>query len=115
MRPAFEAVIADHVNSGTQVVFEGDYLLPELTAGFGGAVRAVVIAETNQDRIVSNYRAREPDAGEQRQRARVSVLVGSQLAQRACRSGMPVVAAWPWADGLDRVDRGGERSTETVE
>jgi hypothetical protein len=32
-------VIADHVEFGAPVVFEGDHLTPELVDGFGGAVR----------------------------------------------------------------------------
>ncbi|MEX5707575.1 AAA family ATPase [Parafrankia sp. FMc6] len=104
VRPAFEAVIADHVEADAPVVFEGDYLLPELAMRFGSAVRAVVLEETDEQRIVSNYRIREPDSGDQHQRARVSVLVGAQLVRRASRIGIPVVAAHPWTDTLDRVD-----------
>lgn len=104
VRPAFEAVIADHVEAGVPVVFEGDYLLPELGVGFGAAVRAVVLDETDQRRIASNYRIREPDGGDYHGRARVSVLIGAQLVGRAARIGIPVVAARPWADTLDRVD-----------
>jgi 2-phosphoglycerate kinase len=102
--PAFEAVIADHVESGAPAVFEGDYLLPELAVRFGSAVRAVVLEETDERRIASNYRIREPDSGDQHGRARVSVLVGAELVRRASRIGIPVVAAQPWTDMLDRVD-----------
>jgi 2-phosphoglycerate kinase len=104
MRPGFEAVIADHLEYAAPVVMEGDYLLPDLASGFGGAVRAVVISEPDEDRIVANYRSREPDAGEQRQRARVSAQVDAELVNRAARVGVPVVAAWPWPDSVDRVD-----------
>jgi 2-phosphoglycerate kinase len=105
LRPAFAAVIADHLEFGTPVVFEGDYLLPELVTGFEGAVRAVVLDEPDEDRIVANFRSREPGDGEQRGRARVTVRVGAHLAGRAARRGVPVVAAWPWTDVLERVDR----------
>ncbi|MBL7520569.1 hypothetical protein I6A84_21380 [Frankia sp. CNm7] len=104
MRPAFEAVIADHVEAGAPVVFEGDYLLPELAVPFGDAVRAVVLEDRDEQRIAANYRTREPDSGDQHERARVSVLVGTQLVRRASRLGIPVVAAHPWTDTLDRVD-----------
>jgi len=102
--PGFEAVIADHVESGTRVVMEGDYLLPDLAATFGDAVRVVVVSEPDEDRIVANYLSREPGAGEQRFRARVSVLVDAELSARAERAGVPVVPAWPWSDGVDRAD-----------
>ena len=35
LRPAYAAVIADHVEFAAPVVFEGDYLLPELAAEAG--------------------------------------------------------------------------------
>ncbi len=105
LRPAFGAVIADHLTSGSPVVFEGDYLLPELITGFEEGVRAVVLDECDEDRVAANYRAREPRHGEQRGRARVNVRVGARIAERASRCGVPVVAAWPWTDVLERVDR----------
>jgi 2-phosphoglycerate kinase len=105
VRPGFEAVIMDHVKCATPVVFEGDYLLPELVNGFDGAVRAVVLAEPDEERLVGNYLAREPQHGEQRGRARVSLDVSALLVERANGAGVPVVNAWPWADQLDRVDR----------
>ncbi len=54
------------------VVLEGDYLVPELQAAFGDAVRAVVLDEPDVERLVDNYRAREPGNGEQRYRAQVT-------------------------------------------
>ncbi|MFI5775851.1 hypothetical protein [Nocardia sp. NPDC051570] len=104
LRPGFEAIIADHVDAGAPVVFEGDYLMPDLVAGFGGAVRAVVLAETSADQVVANLYAREPAEGEQALRARVTTVVDATLARRASDIGVPVVAARPWSDGLDRVD-----------
>lgn len=104
MRPAFQAVIADHVDGAAPVVLEGDYLLPELVHGFGGAVRAVVVTEPAADQIVANYRSREPDGGDQRDRALIGALVELRLVERAARARVPVVAARPWADAADRVD-----------
>lgn len=104
LRPAYAAVIADHVEFAAPVVFEGDYLLPELAAEAGTAVRAVVIDEQDEDQITANYLRREP-SGPQRDRARVSALVGAELARRARHCGVPVVPARPWGDGLDRVDK----------
>jgi 2-phosphoglycerate kinase len=104
LRRGFEAVIADHVESATPVVMEGDYLLPDLGIGFGAAVRAVVISEPDENRIVMNYMSREAGAGEQWLRARVSTLLDAELSTRAARVDVPVVAARPWIDSLDRVD-----------
>jgi 2-phosphoglycerate kinase len=104
LRRGFEAVIADHVESATPVVMEGDYLLPDLGIGLREAVRAVVVSEPDEDRIVMNYLSREAGAEEQRLRARVSKLLDAELSVRAGRVAVPVVAAWPWTDSLDRVD-----------
>ncbi len=69
------------------------------------AVRyGVPLAEPDEDRIVANYAAREPQWPEQRNRARVSVLIGARFAGHAREAGMPVVETRPWLDVLDRVD-----------
>jgi len=105
LRPAYAAVIADHVEFGAPVVFEGDYLLPELAAEAGKAVRAVVLDEQDEDQITANYLHREPGAQPQRDRARVSALVSAELSRRAQSCGVEVVPARPWNDQLDRVDK----------
>jgi 2-phosphoglycerate kinase len=104
LRPGIEAVIADHVGSAAPVVMEGDYLLPEFAAGFGDAVRAVVISEPDEDQIVANYLSREPATAAQRSRAVVSTRFDAELVLRAARAGVPVVAARPWPGNVDRVD-----------
>jgi 2-phosphoglycerate kinase len=104
MRPGIEAVIADHIEFAAPVVMEGDYLLPDFVTGFGDAVRAVVISEPDEDRIVANFLSREPGGAEQRFRASVSTYLDAELSTRAARIGVPVVPARPWSDGLDRVD-----------
>jgi hypothetical protein len=110
IRRGFLAVIADHIAFAAPVLMEGDYLLPDLASGFGDAVRAVVISEPDEDRIVANYLSREPGTGEQRFRARVSTHFDAELSTRATRVGVPVVPAWPWSNGVDRVDEALRRS-----
>lgn len=102
--PALQAVVANHVDTDTPVIIEGDYVLPELAAA-GNAVRAVFVHEDDEARVVANYRAREPEAGPQHHRAQVSVLYGRWLAERAGARGVPVVAPRPWHDLADRVGR----------
>jgi 2-phosphoglycerate kinase len=104
MRSGIEAVIADHIEFAAPVLMEGDYLLPDFVTGFGGAVRAVVISEPDEDRIVANFLSREPGGAEQRFRASVSTYLDAELSTRAARIGVPVVPARPWSDGLERVD-----------
>lgn len=104
LRPAFRAVIADHLDFAAPVVLEGDYLLPELAAEFGDAVRAVVIDE-QRERILANHLAREPAAGPQHRRAELSALLAGRFAERARGCGVPVVAARPWPDTVERAER----------
>ncbi|MET9001419.1 hypothetical protein [Amycolatopsis sp. NPDC004169] len=110
LRPALEAVIGNHLETGTPVVIEGDYLLPALAAqdSFAGRpadgrVRAVFLHEPDAGQLVANYRHREPHEGEQHSRAQVSARYGDWLAARAAELGIPVVTARPWATTLRRV------------
>ncbi|MGW5741535.1 hypothetical protein [Amycolatopsis sp. NPDC003861] len=110
LQPALEAVIGNHLETGTPVVIEGDYLLPALAAqdsfagqAAGGRVRAVFLHEPDPGRLVANYLEREPDEGEQRSRAQVSARYGDWLAARAGELGIPVLTARPWATALDRL------------
>ncbi|MFI9293442.1 hypothetical protein [Streptomyces gardneri] len=102
LAPAIEAVVANHVATDTPVILEGDYVLPG-PATPGGPVRAVFLHEDDEAQVTANYLSREPDAGPQRHRARVSVLYGRWLAARARAAGVPVVAPRPWGDLADRV------------
>jgi 2-phosphoglycerate kinase len=111
MRPGFEAVIADHVEFGAPVVLEGDYLLPDLAAGSGGRVRAVVLQEDGEQ-IVANFLAREPESGPQTFRAEVSDALGRELTARASAAAVPVLPVRPWADVVDRVDSALRRIAE---
>jgi hypothetical protein len=63
----------------------------------------ILVDAPDVDQVVANYRAREPEAGEQRRRAEVSVLFGQWLAREATGCGVPVVPARPWSTVVDRV------------
>ncbi|MFC4326251.1 hypothetical protein ACFPC0_00085 [Streptomyces andamanensis] len=102
LAPAVEAVVANHVDTGTPVIVEGDYVLPGL-ARPGGLVRAVFLHEDDEAQVRANYLRREPEAGPQGPRARVTVLYGRWLAAQARAAGVPVLAPRPWADLADRV------------
>jgi 2-phosphoglycerate kinase len=108
--PAIEAVIANHLETDTPVVIEGDYLLPSLTAqpsfqgiSADGRVRSVILSEPDERQLVRNFAGREPDEPAQAGRARVSRLYGAWLAAEAGRTGTPVVKARPWSTVLERV------------
>lgn len=104
LAPGVTAVISNHLETGTPVVIEGDYLLPSAAAGFdAGRVRSVLVHEPEVDQYLANYAAREPHLGEQRGRAEASVAYGRWLADEAERHRVPVVAARPWATGVDRI------------
>jgi 2-phosphoglycerate kinase len=104
VRPAFVAIIGNHLEYHAPVVLEGDYFLPDLVDDFGGAVRAVVIDEPDEARLEANFDAREPRGEHHDKRAEVSMLVSAELARSARAVGMPVVTARPWGDVTDRVD-----------
>lgn len=100
LRAAFAAVVADHVAYRQRVVLEGDHLLPGLA---GGPVRAVLLDEPDPAQLQANMVARgDPHTAA---RAAVSAAVASELRVLAAGCGVPIVAARPYADTLDRVER----------
>jgi len=104
LTPALDAVVANHLDGDQPLVLEGDYLLPEFCARWAGAgVRSVFVHEAEADQLERNYLRREPAAGAQGKRARDSAHYGDWLAAGAARHGLPVIAARPWADALDRL------------
>ncbi|GII25300.1 hypothetical protein [Planosporangium mesophilum] len=100
LRPAVEAVIANHVQSDTPVIIEGDYLLP---GPLPDLVRAAFVHEPDVDQLVHNYRLREPYAGQQHGRAEASARYGDWLAEQAVSYGIPVIKARPWETALERL------------
>jgi 2-phosphoglycerate kinase len=110
MAPGLEAVIGNHLESGTPVVLEGDFIHPALAAqeafaGFAndGRVRAVFLDEPDEGQLLANFLKREPEASPQATRARVSWLYGRWLRTEADRFGLPVVPARPWDTVFERV------------
>lgn len=118
LRPALDAVIGNHLETGTPVIIEGDYLLPVLAAqgSFAGQeagrrVRAVFLHESSPDQLAANYLTREPDRGWQHTRAHISARYGDWLATSAEAHGIPVIAARPWATALGRLSAVVDRPT----
>src|SRR5262249_17686727 len=108
MATALEPVIANHIETRTRIVLEGDFILPSLAVRpryrdveAGARVQAVFLYEDDEAQIRRNYLEREGE--EQLLRARVSWLVGDWLRREATRLGVPAVAARPWGTVLERV------------
>ena len=107
--PALAAVVANHLETDTPVIIEGDYLTPAFAArerfreaSADGRVGAVFLHEPDEMQLVANLSGREPH-GEQRARARVSSLYGEWLAAEAARHGVPMIEARPWSNLQQRV------------
>jgi 2-phosphoglycerate kinase len=110
MRPALEVVIASHLESGSSVVLEGDFIHPALASQIlferqpnAGRVKGVIIDESDEEQLVRNFLRREPDRGEQRQRAQVSCLYAAWLREKARKNQVPIVQARPWESVFERV------------
>ncbi len=110
LSPAYEAVIANHLEADVPLVLEGDYLLPSLAAkdSFNGLpnqdrVRGLFLHEEDEEQFVQNYLLREPASGRQEGRARVSWLHSQWLAQEARATGAIVTPARPWESGFERI------------
>jgi len=110
LSPAVDAVIANHLESHTPIVLEGDYLLPEVIAdpahaawSRSGRVKAVFLYEPDEGRILRNLLLREPDAGEQTKRAHVSWLFGHWLKEACAGTGVAVLPVRPWNSLIERI------------
>jgi 2-phosphoglycerate kinase len=106
MAEALEAVIANHLDGGSPIVLEGDFLLPSLAvreayAGIpaAGRVRGFILSE-DEAQIARNYLARKGEP--QPDRARWSWNHSEWLRQEAERLGVPTLAARPWETVLAR-------------
>jgi 2-phosphoglycerate kinase len=105
--PVMRAIITDHLSTGVRVVYEGDFLLPEMAAlaMYGdqpnaGRVRALVVSEPDEDQIAENYRIRE--GGAAAERSRTSSLFDAFLRVECVHYGVPLVNARPWPSGVER-------------
>jgi 2-phosphoglycerate kinase len=109
MTTALEAVIADHLETQVPIVLEGDFIEPALVARTSSweanrrRVRAVFLHEADEQQILLNFSQREPEAGEQAKRARVSWLYGQWLMRECQPLGIPVLPARPWLTLLTRI------------
>ena len=109
MAPGLEAVIANHLESNTPIVLEGDFIHPALAAqntfsGIpnDGQVRAIFLHEEDEQQLLMNFAQREREQGLQAKRARVSWLYGQWLKHEAERYGLAVLPARPWDTLFDR-------------
>jgi 2-phosphoglycerate kinase len=107
MAEPLEYVIANHLDGGSPIVLEGDFLLPSLATRptydgitAAGRVRAVIIYEQEEDQIARNYLAREGEP--QPDRARASWRHSEWLRREAERLGLPTIAARPWDTVFER-------------
>jgi 2-phosphoglycerate kinase len=116
MSEPLEYVIANHLDGGSPIVLEGDFLLPSLAVKpafdgtlAGGRVRAIFIYEDDEDQIGRNYLSREgePQPG----RARASWRHSEWLRQEAERLSVPALAARPWETVFERALAAIEPST----
>jgi 2-phosphoglycerate kinase len=105
--PALAGVVQNHLDGGTPIVMEGDYLVPSvaarLTGDTDGRVRAVFLYEPDEEQIVRNFLARDPEEGEQRGRAHVSWLYGEWLKDQAAAHGFPALPMRPWEALVERI------------
>jgi 2-phosphoglycerate kinase len=111
LEPALAAVIGNHLETDMPVVIEGDFLRPAFTiqSAYCGQpaasrVRGIFVVEPDADQIVANYAAREPGAGDQRQRADVSVAWSRWLVSEAERHSVPTIEPRPWTDVVARAE-----------
>lgn len=110
LEPAVTGVVRNRLTVDVPAVIEGDYLTPAAAAravregaAAGRRVRAVFLHEGDAGQITANYAAREPAAGRQTERARVSTAYSHWLAEQAGEHALPVVDARPWHTLADRV------------
>ena len=108
--PPLVAVVANHIETNTPIVLEGDYIVPALIqrciTQFGREhITSAFLVEDDQGQLVQNFASREPEAGTQTKRAQVSQIYGRWLKDEAERLGLPFAEGRPWETVVDRVCR----------
>jgi 2-phosphoglycerate kinase len=105
--PALAAVIANHLETNTPVVLEGDFILPALATlpeyegiPANGRVKTLFIYEDDEAQITRNFGTRE--GAEQARRARSSWLFSQWLRQECVRFAIPSIPARPWDTVFER-------------
>lgn len=108
MDEALTLVIANHLETRTPVLLEGDFILPSLALKprygneeAGRMVRSVFLYEDSEEQLRRNYAQREGE--EQHERARGSWRHSQWLRTEGQRLGVPSVHARPWETVLERV------------
>ena len=108
MSAALEIVIANHVNTNTPMILEGDGLTPRLAArrNYAGLdpqdyVRAAFLIEQDEHQLLQNALSRQrgfDELSETTQRARVHQdwLYGQWLKTEAKKYNIPIIAPCPW-------------------
>jgi len=106
--PAMAAVIANRLAGGSPVIYEGDFIPPELAAmahygpvAAAGQVRAVFLYEEDEEQVASNFLQREGRL--QPDRAHSSWLFGQWLRAECHRLNLPAPAARPWHSLFERI------------
>ena len=107
MAEALTLVIANHIETRTPIVLEGDFILPALAVqpvydeiAAAGQVRALFLYEEDEAQLRRNYLLREGE--EQLARARASWRHSEWLRQEAERLSVPALPARPWETVLER-------------
>ena len=113
--PAIEIVIANHVDTQSPVIIEGDGILPSLLARptvhdyvERGLVRVVFLSEPDEAAIHLGTTARargttEATAAELAAQVRAAWLYGQWLAREAERRDVPLLESRPWATLPERI------------
>lgn len=108
LAPALDGVIANHLETRTPIVLEGDFLLPALAVqptyediAADGRVSAVFLYEEDEGQLRQNFLQREGE--EQPGRARSAWLHSEWLRAECARLGVAAVRARPWDTVLERV------------
>lgn len=104
---ALTYIIENHMETGSDVVIEGDFILPSRfgrpSARHGTdmqGVRSLFLLENDKEQIARNYFDR--DGEKQPLRAHISWLVNEYLRAEARKASAPSISTRPWSTVLSR-------------